>query len=140
ELYEESEQRYEQAIEELALFRDTNKGSLTALAETELETLTNKRNLAYSLFSSVASRLEEAKSRMNEDTPIYTTFQDPTFPTESEGANLMILPASIFIGVFLGIGWLFFEKLMLIMGRVFGWNRNEKEPRSKVKKTKLFNS
>jgi len=126
ELYEEAEQRYNESMEELAMFRDSNKGSLTALAETELERLTNKRNLAYSLYTSVASSLEEAKSRMNEDTPIYTTFQDPIFPTESEGANLMILPASIVVGIFLGILWTLFEKLMLIIGRVFGWTKSIK--------------
>lgn len=122
-LYEEAEERYEQAIEELAIFRDTNKGTLTALAQTEQERLTNKRDLSYSLYSSVASRLEEARSRMNEDTPIYTTFQDPIFPTQPSSANIMILPASIIIGIFLGILWTFFEKFMLIIGRVFGWSK-----------------
>lgn len=120
-LYEEAEVRYDSTARELALFTDRNKGDLTALAELELERLRDQRNLAYSLYSSVASRLEEAKTRLKEETPIYTTFQDPIFPTQPTGANILILPASIILGIFLGIVWVFGEKLLLVLTRSFSW-------------------
>lgn len=120
-LYEEAEERYENASFELAIFEDSNKGNLTAVADTERERIRERRNLAYSLFTSVASRLEEAKTRLKEDTPIYTTFQDPEFSTQSIGASIYILPASIFIGLFLGVVWVFFEKLLLVFVRTLTW-------------------
>lgn len=123
-LFEESEERYENTSEALAIYEDTNKGNVSAVANLERERLREHRNLAYSLYTSVASRLEEAKTRLKEDTPVYTTFEDPVFPTEPTGGNIMVLPASLVLGVFLGIVWVFFEKFMLIVGRVFGWSKS----------------
>tara|TARA_R100001143_G_C3360851_1_gene135480 strand:+ start:10251 stop:11516 length:1266 start_codon:yes stop_codon:yes gene_type:complete len=124
-LYEEAEERYERTSRDLAIYEDSNKGDMSAVASLERERLRERKNLAYSLYTSVASRLEEARSRVNEDTPIYTSFQEPIFPTQPIGANLMILPASIIIGIFLGVLWVFFEKFMLIIGQIFGWSRNK---------------
>lgn len=126
-LYEEAEERYERTSRALAIYEDSNKGDMSAVADLERERLRERKNLAYSLYTSVANRLEEARSRVNEDTPIYTSFQDPIFPTAPLGASLMVLPASIVIGIFLGILWVFFEKFMLIIGRVFGWTKKEAE-------------
>lgn len=119
-LYEESEERYNRTSRDLAIYEDSNKGDMSAVANLERERLSERKNLAYSLYSSVASRLEEARSRVNEDTPIYTSFQDPIFPTDPIGANLMVLPVSIVLGIFLGTVWVFFEKFIFIIGRVFG--------------------
>lgn len=120
-LYEEAEERYEETARQLALFTDSNKGNLTALAELEMERLRDQRNLAYSLYSSVANRLEEAKTRLKEETPIYTTFQDPIFPKQPTAGNILILPISIVLGVFFGIVWVFAEKLFLVFARSFSW-------------------
>lgn len=125
-LYEESEERYEQTELELAQFIDSNVGQLTAVAEIERDKLRNRKDLAFSLYSSVSNRLEEARTQVKEDTPIYTTFQDPIFPKSPSGANIIILPASIFIGIFIGIIWIFFEKLLIVIGRTFSWIKNFK--------------
>lgn len=126
-LYDESEERYERTSRALAIYEDSNKGDMSAVADLERERLRERKNLAFTLYTSVAGRLEEARSRVNEDTPIYTSFQEPIFPTTPQGSNLMILPASIIVGVFLGILWVFFEKFMFIFGRVFGWSKKEEE-------------
>lgn len=118
-LYEEAEERYERTTYELALFEDSNMGNLSAVADIERERLRERKNLAYSLYTSVASRLEEARTRLKEDTPIYTTFQDPEFSTQSIGASIYLLPASIFIGLFLGVIWLFIEKMLFVFVRTF---------------------
>lgn len=123
-LYEEAEERYENTSQNLAIYEDTNKGNTSAVADLDRERLRERKNLAYSLYTSVASRLEEARTRLKEDTPIFTTFEDPLFPTNPTGGNIMILPASIFIGLFLGIIWVFFEKLFIIFGRTFSWFKN----------------
>jgi|GEM_PF-1279206 len=120
-LHEEAEERYDETAVELAIFLDSNQGNRTALAALEEERLRDQRDLAYSLYSSVASRLEEAKTRLKEETPIYTTFQDPIFPTDPTGANIFILPASIILGIFLGIIWVFSEKLFLVLTSSFTW-------------------
>ena len=126
-LYEEAEERYEEAQYELAMFLDSNKGILTALAEIERERLDDRRDLAFSLYSSVSNRLEEARTRLKEDTPIYTSFELPVLPSQPRGANMLVLPASIVVGLFLGVLWTFAEKLILVIGRVFGLVKGNEE-------------
>lgn len=111
-LYTEAEERYEDALKELALFTDRNKGSLTALAEIEQERLEDRRDLAFQLYSSLASRVEEARARLKEDTPVFTSFQNPVFPDRPSGANILVLPVAVIAGIVIGIGWVLLLRII----------------------------
>lgn len=102
-LHQNAKENYERAQMELALFTDRNQGNLTSLAEIERERLEDERNLRFQIYSSLSERLEDAKVRLQEDTPIFTTFQRPVLPTSPEQASVAILPFALVVGVFLGI-------------------------------------
>ena len=112
-LHEESGTRYQQAQFDLAMFTDRNQGNLTATAALELERLQDYKDLTFQLYTSISQRLEEAKVRVQEDTPIFTTFQRPILPTEPESSSILIIPVFILFGVFLGVMWIFGEKTYL---------------------------
>ncbi len=109
-LYDEAGARYQRAQEELAMFTDRNQGNLTATAALELERLQDQRDLTFQLYSSISQRLEEARIRVQEDTPIFTTFQRPILPTEPESRSMLIIPVFFLFGIFLAIMWIFGEK------------------------------
>lgn len=109
-LHLESKGRYEQTQLELAEFTDRNQGVLTALATVELERLQDERNLAFQIYSSVAQRLEEARMRLQEDTPVFTTFERPIIPTAPEHRSILIIPLFLITGIFIAVLWIFGER------------------------------
>lgn len=106
ELYETAKENHEAAQYQLALFTDRNLGNLTATAEIEREKLEDEKNLRYQIYSSISERLEEAKVRLQEDTPIFTTFQRPILPTSKESSTLLIFPFTLIVGFVFGIIWI----------------------------------
>jgi len=109
-LYDEAGTRYQRAQEELAMFTDRNQGNLTATAALELERLQDQKDLTFQLYSSISQRLEEARIRVQEDTPIFTTFQRPILPTEPQSSSMLIIPVFFLFGIFLAVMWIFGEK------------------------------
>lgn len=105
-LHEESRERYENAQKSLASFTDRNQGNLTATATIERDRLQDDRNLTFNLYSSISQRLEEAKIRLQEDTPIFTILQLPILPNAPQRTSLLVIPAFIIIGIIAGIGWI----------------------------------
>lgn len=106
ELYEQAKINYEGAQFQLATFTDRNQGNLTARAEIERERLEDEKNLRFQIYSSISERLEEAKVRLQEDTPIFTTFQRPILPTTKESSSLLIFPFTLFVGFVGGVFWI----------------------------------
>lgn len=103
----EAKDRYENAQLEVARFQDQNRGSLSATASTELERLQDEKNRTFSLYSALSQRLEEARLKLQEDTPIYTMFQKPLVPNSSSGTSTIIIPASLIFGIITGVVWIF---------------------------------
>lgn len=109
-LYQAAKVRYEKAQLVHANFVDNNQGNLTATATIELERLQDERDLTLQIYSSMSQRLEEAKIRLQEETPIFTTIQKPILPTSPERSSILIIPAFAILGMILGFAWIFGEK------------------------------
>lgn len=107
----QSRDRYEEAQLELATFRDENRGSLTATASTELERLQDEKNRLSSVYSNLSIRLEEARLKLQEDTPVFTMFQKPILPNQSTASSIFILPAFLVFGFSFGIIWVLAVKI-----------------------------
>ena len=106
--YNEVQQQYNQAQEELARFRDRNKNVSTAMAQTEMERLSNNYNLAYTLYSELAKQLEQARIQVKEDTPVFTVIEPVSVPLErSKPKRTMILIIWLFLGGVVGTGIIF---------------------------------
>ena len=103
--YDKAKERYEVRQDELAKFRDANKGFVSAVAKTREDMLTNEYNLAYNVYSELAKQLEQAEIAVNETTPILTVVEPVVVPVErSKPKRGLICVLFTFLGGFAGIG------------------------------------
>jgi len=106
--YNELKKEYETVQTELAKFRDRNQNVSTAIAQTELERINNKYQLAYNVYSTMSEQLEQARIQVKKDTPVFTTIQPASVPTErSKPQRSIILFIWTFLGIVLGCGIVF---------------------------------
>jgi uncharacterized protein involved in exopolysaccharide biosynthesis len=119
ERHEEARIRYEETQRELARFHDQNRGQLTALARTEEQMLQSRYNLTFNLYNTMAERLEEARIKLQEETPVVNILEQAAVPdrrSEPKRTQLLIL-YTIFGGV-VGVGLIFGTQFWLsVKGR-----------------------
>lgn len=106
ERYDELKKEYEQIQEQRAAYRDANQGISTSRARTNLEKLDNQYNLAYSVYSEMATQLEQAKIQVKETTPILTVIDPVSMPVKpSKPRKMLILVAFTFLGGVVACGY-----------------------------------
>ena len=99
ERYDELKKEYEEIQEQRAAYKDANQGISTSRARTNLEKLDNQYNLAYSIYSEMATQLEPAKIQVKETTPILTVIDPVSMPIKpSKPRKMMILVGFTFLG------------------------------------------
>ena len=112
ERFDEAKIRFEKVQRELAEFNDANRGQLTAVARTEEQLLQSRYNLKFNLYNSMAERLEEARIKLQEDTPVINILDTAAIPDErSEPNRIIILILMAGLGAFTG--------LIIIFGKQF---------------------
>lgn len=105
ERFEEARKRFEAAQQELAAFNDANRGQLTAMARTEEQLLQSRYNLAFNIYNSLAERLEQARIKLQEETPVINVLEPAAVPDrKSEPQRTFILAVFIIIGGIIGTG------------------------------------
>lgn len=110
--FAEAEKRFLNAQERLALFRDRNTNIVTARAQTELERFQTEFNLTASVYQSLAQQLEQAKIKVQEETPVFKELEPVQIPLKESTPNRkLIILAFIFLGVVVGFG--------IIFGKIF---------------------
>jgi uncharacterized protein involved in exopolysaccharide biosynthesis len=91
------------AQNKLAEFRDSNINLSSARAETQLERLQSEYDLTFNVYNSLAQQVEQAKLKVQEQTPVLSVLQPAHIPIEkSQPKRTRIL--FIFIGLSLVIG------------------------------------
>ena len=106
--YDEARERFEEAQRELARFNDENRGQLTAMARTEEQTLQSRYNLTFNLYNTMAERLEEARIKLQEETPVVNILEPAAVPdrrSEPQRGKILIF-YSLFGGI-LGVSLIF---------------------------------
>lgn len=110
--YEESLERFEEAQEALARFRDQNRGDLTALARTREQRLQSEYDLTFNLYNTMAERREEARIKLQEDTPVVNVIEPAAVPDRrSEPRRGMLMVIYTLLGGILGTGLIFLQSL-----------------------------
>lgn len=105
ERFEEASKRFEAAQQELAAFNDANRGQLTAMARTEEQLLQSRYNLAFNVYNSLAERLEQARIKLQEETPVINILEPAAVPDrKSEPQRTFILAVFIVLGMIVGSG------------------------------------
>lgn len=108
ERFEVKKEEFEQAQFNLAKFRDRNKFMYTAIAKTEEERLQSEYQITFSVYSELAKQLETAKIQVKKETPVLTVIEPITIPNEkSEPKRSLIVFIWVFLGVVIGIAWVF---------------------------------
>jgi len=86
--YEESNERYVAAV-------DANWDIVNETAKARLETLSNDKTLKYQTFSTITQKLEAAKAKLQEATPVITVLQGPSVPQKPAGPKRMIITLAL---------------------------------------------
>ncbi|WP_374959347.1 Wzz/FepE/Etk N-terminal domain-containing protein [Gilvibacter sp.] len=96
---QEADSVYKETRDRFGSFRDRNKNYISSVTENRYEVLRTENELAYNVYSQLASQLESAKLQVKRDTPIFTVLKPVTVPLEPAGPNKALI---IFIYLFLG--------------------------------------
>ncbi len=110
--FDEARERFDEAQRELARFNDENRGQLTAMARTEEQLLQSNYNLTFNLYNTMAERLEEARIKLQEETPVMNVLEPAAVPdrrSSPKRGRLLIL-YTVF-GGFVGVGLIFGIKI-----------------------------
>lgn len=111
--YEEARQRFEEAQERLARFRDENRGQLTELARTREQRLQSEYDLTFNLYNSMAERLEEARISLQEETPVVNVIEPAAVPDRrSSPRRGLIMVICVMFGGIVGVGLIFGRKMV----------------------------
>lgn len=100
--YEEKKMRYVGAQQYLATMRDRNANLVTERGRVELERAETEYNLAFNLYQSVSQQLEQAKVRVQEETPVFKILepiQIPLSPTKPNRELIIILSALVGVAI-----------------------------------------
>lgn len=111
QLYKDRQQEYYAAQQSYANYMDANKGVILQSALTERERLQNDMNLAYQVYSQVATQLQVARAKVQEAKPVFAVVEPASVPLLPSGTGKKI----IFIGfVFLAVAgasaWILFGR------------------------------
>lgn len=108
ERYNEAKNRFETAQEMMARFRDENRGELTAMARTQEQRLQSEYNLTFNLYNTMAERLEEARIKLQDQTPVVNILEPVAVPDQrSEPKRAITLLLAVFFGSIVGLGVLY---------------------------------
>lgn len=107
-----AEERFNEAQIILADFRDSNQGNLTARARTEEERLQSEFNIAGNVYNTLTQQYEEAKLKVQEETPVFKVLQPISIPVNDETSGVMVLIVFVFLSGILSIGWIFFGQFL----------------------------
>jgi uncharacterized protein involved in exopolysaccharide biosynthesis len=109
---EEAKNRVEQTQNNLATFRDSNRGINSQLLKTQEDRLLADFNLEFSVYNSLAQQMEQTRIKVQNSTPLMRTFQKPQLPTTpSEPKYLLLGIAFLVLGGIIGV--LFFFGLLV---------------------------
>ena len=110
ERYEEARRNFERAQERLARFRDESRGELTQMARTEEELLQSEYDLAFNVYNNLAGRLEEARLKLQEETPVVKVLEPAMIPSSpSEPNREFLFIVYLVLGFIVGNGIIFFK-------------------------------
>lgn len=96
--------------EGLAAFRDQNRGNLSELARVVEQNIQSEYNVKFNVYNSLTEQLEQARIRLQQDTPVISIVQQGIYPNRKSGPNRMLI---IIIYVIIGAS---FSTVWLLLG------------------------
>jgi uncharacterized protein involved in exopolysaccharide biosynthesis len=101
----DAEKKYRDTQNRLARFRDRNLNIISETNRIELRSLELENNLAFNLYESLSQQLEQAKIKVQEDTPAFKVLEPVQIPLSNSGPNReFIIIGSVILGGIFGSG------------------------------------
>lgn len=100
-IYDQAKADYEESNEQYVAAVDANWDIVNETAKARLEALSNDKTLKYQTFSAASQKLEAAKAKLQEATPVITVLQGASVPQKPAGPKrLFITLALMFLTCF----------------------------------------
>lgn len=113
-LFKERQQEYYIAQKKYADYLDSHDNLILQSVRAEQERLQNDMSLAYQVYSQVASQLQVARAKVQEEKPVFAVVEPAVVPLEPSGTSRKIyVLAFIFLSVCIVIFWNLFGKDLL---------------------------
>ncbi len=100
----QAESNYLEAQQKLAVYKDRNKNVILSSVQVEEEKLQSEFDLAFSVYSALAKQLEQAKIKVQEETPVFNVMDPAQVPLKkSKPKTISILFTMFFLGGVIGV-------------------------------------
>ena len=110
-LFKERQQEYYAAQKKYADYLDSHDNLILQSVRAEQERLQNDMSLAYQVYSQVASQLQVARAKVQEEKPVFAIVEPAVVPLEPSGTSRKVyVLAFIFLSVCIVIFWNLFGK------------------------------
>ena len=114
ELFKERQQEYYEAQRKYADYMDSHDNIILQSVRTEQERLQNDMSLAYQVYSQVASQLQVARAKVQEEKPVFAVVEPAVVPLYPSGTSRKVyVLVYVFLSVCLVIFWNLFGKDLL---------------------------
>lgn len=113
-LFKERQQEYYVAQKRYADYMDSHDNIILQSVRAEQERLQNDMSLAYQVYSQVASQLQVARAKVQEEKPVFAVVEPAVVPLDPSGTSKKIyVLAFIFLSVCIVIFWKLFGENIL---------------------------
>lgn len=114
QLYDSAREEYFAAQQKYARYVDANQGVVFQRVLIERERLQNEANLKYQVYNTTAQQVQQARAKVQLETPVVAVLQPPTVPLKKAApSKAKILIAFMFLGFLLGSVWYLWGKAVI---------------------------
>lgn len=109
QLYDQRQAEYYEKQKAYAHYVDANKNVVLQSVRIEQERLQSEMNLAYQVYSNVATQLQMARAKVQEAKPVFAIVEPASVPLKASGSSrMMTVFATIFLAVAAVAAWVLF--------------------------------
>lgn len=109
-LYIEAKREYDKARQLYASFSDANQDVILQSVRTKLNDLENEMQLKFNTYNAVSAQLQDAKAKVQQETPAFTTLQSATVPIRPSAPSKSKIVFVFLFLAFLGTTvWVFYK-------------------------------
>ena len=113
-LFKERQQEYYEAQKKYADYMDSHDNIILQSVRSEQERLQNDMSLAYQVYSQVASQLQVARAKVQEEKPVFAVVEPAVVPLYPSGTSRKVyVLAFVFLSVCFVVLWNLFGKNLL---------------------------
>jgi hypothetical protein len=121
EEYQKAKDRYENAQRNLAEYSDRNRAQVSATAQINRDRLQREYDIAFEIYGQFSREREQARIKMNQDTPAFTILEQITVPNrKSSPRRWSILLISSFLGTLTALTILFIRRYLIQLEKTEG--------------------